>query len=210
MDARVRRRRAGGPLHAVVSRPAAGGDLFFVAQQPPEIVRTLLQAWGIGRDKAHEEGLPAPARRTPSKDIAESLVRSRSPRLKPEGYEARSHEAKRSMRLYRDLGAFGLQARRLERDAVPAAVQVVHRLHREQDEEVHLGALLRDASAAGSARWRASASTPSTWSIVYWYSPVQLATMRRTSLRTRAMKRAAFMFVACAGSSENSLRRSRS
>lgn len=41
-----------GPLHAVVSRPPAGGDLFFVAQQPPEIVRTLLQAWGIGRDKA--------------------------------------------------------------------------------------------------------------------------------------------------------------
>ena len=40
------------PLHAVVSRPPAGGDLFFVAQQPPEIVRNLLQAWGIGRDKA--------------------------------------------------------------------------------------------------------------------------------------------------------------
>ena len=33
----------------------------------------------------------------------------------------------------------------------------------------------------------------STWSIVYWYSPVHSATMRRTSLRTRAMKRAAFM-----------------
>ena len=43
---------APGPLHAVVSRPAAGGDLFFVAQQPPEIVRNLLHAWGIGRDKA--------------------------------------------------------------------------------------------------------------------------------------------------------------
>ena len=43
---------APGPLHAVVSRPPAGGDLFFVAQQPPEIVRTLLHAWGIGRDKA--------------------------------------------------------------------------------------------------------------------------------------------------------------
>ena len=51
MDARVRR-AAPGPLHAVVSRPATGGDLFFVAQQPPEIVRSLLQAWGIGRDKA--------------------------------------------------------------------------------------------------------------------------------------------------------------
>ena len=43
---------AAGPLHAVVSRPAAGGDLFFVAQQPPEIVRNLLHAWGIGRDRA--------------------------------------------------------------------------------------------------------------------------------------------------------------
>lgn len=43
---------APSPLHAVVSRPPAGGDLFFVAQQPPEIVRNLLQAWGIGRDKA--------------------------------------------------------------------------------------------------------------------------------------------------------------
>ena len=43
---------APGPLHAVVSRPEAGGDLFFVAQQPPEIVRNLLHAWGIGRDKA--------------------------------------------------------------------------------------------------------------------------------------------------------------
>lgn len=43
---------ASAPLHAVVSRPPAGGDLFFVAQQPPEIVRNLLHAWGIGRDKA--------------------------------------------------------------------------------------------------------------------------------------------------------------
>lgn len=43
---------ASGPLHAVVSRPPADGDLFFVAQQPPEIVCNLLHAWGIGRDRA--------------------------------------------------------------------------------------------------------------------------------------------------------------
>jgi ribosomal protein L12E/L44/L45/RPP1/RPP2 len=41
-----------GPLHAVVARPSHGGDLLFVAQQPPESVRTLLQAWGIDRDRA--------------------------------------------------------------------------------------------------------------------------------------------------------------
>ena len=46
---------AAGPLHAVVSRPGDGNDLFFVAQQPPEIVRQLLQAWGIGRDKAQRK-----------------------------------------------------------------------------------------------------------------------------------------------------------
>jgi hypothetical protein len=40
------------PLHALVSRPAPGGDLLFVAQQPPGPVRVLLQAWGIDRDKA--------------------------------------------------------------------------------------------------------------------------------------------------------------
>lgn len=43
---------AAGPLHAVVSRPGPSGDLLFVAQQPPESIRTLLQAWGIDRDKA--------------------------------------------------------------------------------------------------------------------------------------------------------------
>ncbi len=43
---------APGPLHAVVTRPAPGGDLLFVAQQPPESIRTLLQAWAIDRDKA--------------------------------------------------------------------------------------------------------------------------------------------------------------
>lgn len=40
------------PLHAAVSRPAPGGDLMFVAQQPPESIRVLLHAWGIDRDKA--------------------------------------------------------------------------------------------------------------------------------------------------------------
>jgi hypothetical protein len=43
---------APGPLHAVVSRPAPGGDLLFVAQQPPESIRALLHGWGIDRDKA--------------------------------------------------------------------------------------------------------------------------------------------------------------
>lgn len=40
------------PLHAVVSRPGTAGELLFVAQQPPESIRNLLQAWGIDRDKA--------------------------------------------------------------------------------------------------------------------------------------------------------------
>ena len=43
---------AAAPLHAVVSRPGPAGDLLFVAQQPPESIRTMLQAWGIDRDKA--------------------------------------------------------------------------------------------------------------------------------------------------------------
>lgn len=43
---------AAGPLHAVVSHPAPGGDLLFVAQQPPESIRALLHGWGIDRDKA--------------------------------------------------------------------------------------------------------------------------------------------------------------
>jgi hypothetical protein len=41
-----------GPLHAVVSHPAPGGDLVFVAQQPPESIRALLHGWSIDRDKA--------------------------------------------------------------------------------------------------------------------------------------------------------------
>jgi hypothetical protein len=40
------------PLHAVVMHPAPGGDLVFVAQQPPDAIRGLLHGWGIDRDKA--------------------------------------------------------------------------------------------------------------------------------------------------------------
>ena len=40
------------PLHAVVSRPGTAGELLFVAQQPPESIRSMLHAWGIDRDKA--------------------------------------------------------------------------------------------------------------------------------------------------------------
>jgi hypothetical protein len=43
---------APGPLHAVVNHPAPGGDLLFVAQQPPEGIRALLHGWNIDRDKA--------------------------------------------------------------------------------------------------------------------------------------------------------------
>ena len=49
---------ADAPLHAVVTRPAPGRDLLFVAQQPPESVRELLHAWGISRDKAERKAYP--------------------------------------------------------------------------------------------------------------------------------------------------------
>lgn len=62
---------AAGPLHAVVSRPGPGGDLLFVAQQPPESVRSLLQSWGIGRDKAERRAYPRLAGNT-----LEDLVRT--------------------------------------------------------------------------------------------------------------------------------------
>jgi hypothetical protein len=64
---------APGPLHAVVSRPAAGNDLFFVGQQPPEIVRSLLQAWGIGRDKAQRKAY-ARLHGSTLEDLARSLA----------------------------------------------------------------------------------------------------------------------------------------
>jgi len=62
---------AAGPLHAVVSRPGRGSDLLFVAQQPPESVRALLQSWGIGRDKAERRAYPRLAGNT-----LEDLVRT--------------------------------------------------------------------------------------------------------------------------------------
>jgi hypothetical protein len=42
----------GGPLHVVISSPPAAEDLVFVAQHPPDTVRTLLHGWGIDRDRA--------------------------------------------------------------------------------------------------------------------------------------------------------------
>jgi hypothetical protein len=65
---------ASGPLHAVVSRPGPGGDLLFVAQQPPESIRTLLQAWGIGRDKAQRKAY-ARLHGTSLEDVARALTR---------------------------------------------------------------------------------------------------------------------------------------
>ena len=61
------------PLHAVVSRPGPGGDLFFVAQQPPEVVRNLLHAWGIDRDKAQRKAY-ARLHGSALEDIARSLT----------------------------------------------------------------------------------------------------------------------------------------
>jgi hypothetical protein len=42
----------GGPLHVVIARPSVSEDMVFVAQHPPETVRTLLHGWGIDRDRA--------------------------------------------------------------------------------------------------------------------------------------------------------------
>jgi hypothetical protein len=63
---------AAAPLHAVVSRPAPGGDLLFVAQQPPESIRTMLQAWGIDRDKAERRSY-ARLQGTALEDLIRSL-----------------------------------------------------------------------------------------------------------------------------------------
>lgn len=62
-----------GPLHAVVSRPAQGGDLLFVAQQPPESIRGLLQAWGIDRDRAERRAY-ARLHGTALEDVIRSLA----------------------------------------------------------------------------------------------------------------------------------------
>jgi hypothetical protein len=40
------------PLQMVIHRSSAGLELVFVAQQAPENIRTLLQAWGIDRARA--------------------------------------------------------------------------------------------------------------------------------------------------------------
>lgn len=64
---------AAAPLHAVVSRPGPGGDLLFVAQQPPESIRTMLQAWGIDRDKAERRSY-ARLHGTALEDVIRSLT----------------------------------------------------------------------------------------------------------------------------------------
>ena len=66
---------AASPMHAVVTHPAPGGDILFVAQQPPESVRTLLQDWGISRDKAVRKAYPRLQANT-----LEELIRKLSPR----------------------------------------------------------------------------------------------------------------------------------
>ena len=64
---------APAPLHAVVSRPGAEGDLLFVAQQPPESIRNMLQAWGIDRDKAQRRSY-ARLHGTSLEDLVRSLA----------------------------------------------------------------------------------------------------------------------------------------
>jgi hypothetical protein len=63
---------APAPLHAVVSRPAPGGDLLFVAQQLPESIRTMLHAWGIDRDRAERRAY-ARLHGTSLEDLVRSL-----------------------------------------------------------------------------------------------------------------------------------------
>jgi hypothetical protein len=64
---------ATGPLHAVVSRPGPGGELLFVAQQPPESIRNMLQALGIDRDRAERRSY-ARLHGTALEDIIRSLT----------------------------------------------------------------------------------------------------------------------------------------
>jgi len=64
---------AEGPLHAAVSRRGGDGELLFVAQQPPESVRNLLQAWGIDRDKAERRAY-ARLHGTALEDLIKGLV----------------------------------------------------------------------------------------------------------------------------------------
>lgn len=64
---------APGPLHAAVSHSVSGADLVFVAQQPPESIRSLLQGWGIDRDKAIRRAY-ARLQGTALEDVIRSLV----------------------------------------------------------------------------------------------------------------------------------------
>lgn len=45
-------------LHVVIDRRGGRRELVFVAQQPPENVRLLLQKWGIDRAKAERRAYP--------------------------------------------------------------------------------------------------------------------------------------------------------
>jgi len=65
---------ATGPLHAVVSRPGPTGDLLFVAQQPPESIRNMLQAWSIDRDRADRKSY-ARLHGTSLEDVIRALSR---------------------------------------------------------------------------------------------------------------------------------------
>jgi hypothetical protein len=46
------------PLHVVIDHPGNGSEYVFVAQQPPENVRVLLQNWGIDRASAERRAYP--------------------------------------------------------------------------------------------------------------------------------------------------------
>lgn len=61
-----------GPAHVFIAR-AARQERVFVAQQPPEAVRDLLQAWGIDRSKAERRAY-ARLRGETLEDIAKSLI----------------------------------------------------------------------------------------------------------------------------------------
>jgi hypothetical protein len=63
-----------GPLHVLIQRVDGEPDHVFVAQQPPENVRTLLQAWGIDRARADRRAYPRLRERS-LESLMESLRR---------------------------------------------------------------------------------------------------------------------------------------
>lgn len=63
-----------GPAHVAITR-AARRDRVFVAQQPPETVRDLLQAWSVDRAKAERRAY-ARLREESLEDITRALSRS--------------------------------------------------------------------------------------------------------------------------------------